>query len=729
MQKWMIFGGGGFLALLLGAIIGGLIGHFGFPVYEYGHLTRDADLGITQRIINEVDGDNIASYLKHLSAVPHVAGTKYDYEQALWVKDQLVSSGIDDVEIIKHKVLLSYPPNDNPNQVQITDPAGLTYNFSAQQPVLFSPEEGHPDINSNFLAYSAQGQVSGDVVYAYHGRPDDFKHLEDNGVNVTGKIVLARYGKIFRGNIVLEAEKRGASGVLLFSDPKDFSPRGRNQVYPNTVDLPEDGVQSGTLLLSDGDPLTPHYPSIDSAYFDDDSKMMRELPRIPAQPIGYKDAEYLLQKLGGKESPQEWKGDLTTDYKLGGTFVEAGTKLTMDIRTTREVKDTYTVIGTIPGSVEKDRYVLLGNHRDSWSLGSIDPSSGTACLLEIARVFGKLAQEGWRPRRTLKFCSWGAEEYGLIGSTEWVEQNRKILEKQAVAYINVDIAVEGNYTLYAKSVPMLYKTVIEATKKIPNPNPNEVTEGRTTIYDTWLKNSPSDGGRPKIYGLGSGSDFKAFIHNIGVPALDLRYTYEENIGSYPLYHTLYETYHLLSYLYDEGMAFMKSITQLWGEAARILADSLIIPFDVREYASYINKTFSEVESSYKNDLQAQDISLDNFRNAVAHFDQQATRFLDIEKSVDLQDPLAIRSLNDKLMLVERMFIDPLGVSDRADIVNHILFAPSIKDTYASVGFAGLTDLIEAAKESGAAEDWENVKKHLSVIVFMMQEAGNILTSI
>ncbi|XP_072030609.1 glutamate carboxypeptidase 2-like [Amphiura filiformis] len=308
-----------------------------------------------------------------------------------------------------------------------------------------------------------------DLVYANYARVEDFEYLEDNypEINLTGTIIIARYGKIFRGNKALHAQAAGAKGLILYSDPADYAVDGDISLYPDGWWLPETGAQRGNIWVSDakGDPLTPGFPANAYAYRKNDTDT--PLPKIPAHPIGYGDARRLLSEMKGPvvSEADGWKGNLNVTYRIGPGFTDPQRKAKMNIYTTREIRNTYDVIGYIRGDTEPDRYVILGNHRDAWVYGSTDPSSGTATLMEVARAFGEQVKSGWRPRRSILFTSWGSEEYGLLGSTEYVEEFQKILGERAVAYLNVDCAVVGNYTLRVKSTPLLYNAIYEAARQ------------------------------------------------------------------------------------------------------------------------------------------------------------------------------------------------------------------------------------------------------------------------
>ncbi|CAL4102285.1 unnamed protein product, partial [Meganyctiphanes norvegica] len=439
---------------------------------------------MVQQIINMVNADNIRENLRELSRKPHLAGSSRDNELAELFRDRLLEAGFDTADLVPYNVLLSRPNASNPNIIS------LHANSQEQWRSHYKEQELHADdYDEDFIhAFNAftpaalvETEAGTGVVYVNYGRVEDFEQLDKLGVNISGHIVMARYGKIFRGNKITHAERWGASGVILFSDPADVAGLGQDpkDVYPNTEFLPGTGMQRGGTIKRKGDPLIPGWPATDYAYRI--PKEEAELPKIPAQPIGYDDARVILEKLGGPAAPSEWVGGLKdVAYNLGPSWTQQynNWKLKLNTHNTNEVYRSYNVIGTIRGEVEPDRYVLIGNHRDAWGYGAIDPSSGTAHLLETARVLGQLKKEGWRPRRTIVFCSWGAEEYGLIGSYEWVEEHLHKLQERATAYINSDLCTEGP-VLTAKASPMLWNVLEEVVKKVPGVH----SDG--TLHDEW----------------------------------------------------------------------------------------------------------------------------------------------------------------------------------------------------------------------------------------------------
>ncbi|KAL3873956.1 hypothetical protein ACJMK2_037032 [Sinanodonta woodiana] len=699
-------------------------------------LIKDGDPAIGDELIRTINSENIEKYLRNLTEEPHLAGTPADEKQAKELRDFWQSVGLDHVTITPYRVLLSYPEEGDPNVVELLSSNGTVLYSSPLTEKIINPEENKTGVVPPFNAYSAPGNVTGDLVYVNYGRVDDYQYLQNNkSINVSGKVVIARYGKIFRGDKVHLAEKHGATGIIIFSDPADYTDLNNSRVYDEDWWLPGSGAQRGTVYIGDGDPLTPDYPAIETAYrfAENASDLEFYLPKIPAHPIGYDIARHIMESLDGTDVPESWKGGLNITYRFGGSGTN-NMKIRIKISTRNKEVTTYNTIGIIRGQVEPDRYVIIGNHRDAWVFGALDPSSGTAVMMEIARAMGEIKKtKNWRPRRSILFCSWGAEEYGLVGSTEWIEHYTKSLGARVVGYLNVDIAVQGNATLRALGTPLLFNITYEAAKRVPNPNDTEISLGRKTVYDTWMHYLPDENkDRPKIDLPGSGSDYAGFRDRLGVPIVDLRYTYDSkrfHISSYPLYHSVYETFYAVKNLIDQGFKYHRAIGQIWAEMARNLADTVIIPFNVSDYSRTLEELTQTLLQDYNKTLSDNGINTYLLEIAVQNFTTEVKEFQQNINIVNRNDPLAVRMINDQLMNLDRAFLDPAGLPGRR-LKRHILLAESSVDNYAGSSFPGLTDgLFEIDKATNKAERWEIVKHHYSVILFTIQSAASTLRDV
>ncbi|KAL2806925.1 N-acetylated-alpha-linked acidic dipeptidase 2 isoform 2 [Daubentonia madagascariensis] len=685
-------------------LVGFMVGWFIKPLKETATSARYHQ-SIRWKLVAEMKAENIKSFLRSFTRLPHLAGTEQNLLLAKKIQTQWKKFGLDSAELVHYDVLLSYPNETNANYISIVDEHGIEiFNTSYLEP-LPGGYENVTNIVPPYNAFSAQGMPEGDLVYVNYARTEDFFKLErEMNINCTGKIVIARYGKIFRGNKVKNAMLAGAIGIILYSDPADyFAPEV--QPYPKGWNLPGTAAQRGNVLNLNGagDPLTPGYPAKEYTFRLNIEEGVG-IPKIPVHPIGYNDAEILLRKVR------------------------------MHVHNTNKITRIYNVIGTIRGSVEPDRYVILGGHRDSWVFGAIDPTSGTAVLQEIAQSFGKLMSRGWRPRRTIIFASWDAEEFGLLGSTEWAEENAKPLQERSIAYINSDSSIEGNYTLRVDCTPLLYQLVYKLTKEISSPD--DGFEGKS-LYESWLEKDPSPENKnfPRINKLGSGSDFEAYFQRLGIASGRARYTKNkktDKYSSYPVYHTIYETFELVENFYDPTFKKQLSVAQLRGALVYELADSKIIPFNIKDYAKALQNYATSIHNlSKKHDQQLRDhgVSFDSLFSAVTNFSGAASDFHRRLTQVDLNNPIAVRIMNDQLMLLERAFIDPLGLPGRR-FYRHIIFAPSSHNKYAGESFPGIYDaMFDIENKADPHWAWTEVKKHISIAAFTIQAAAGTLKEV
>ncbi|XP_035752991.1 putative N-acetylated-alpha-linked acidic dipeptidase [Egretta garzetta] len=686
----------------------------------------------------EMKAENIKQFLYNFTQLPHLAGTKENLHLAQQVQAEWKEFGLDSVQLVHYDVLLSYPDDAKPNYISIIDEHGNEiFNTSLSEP----PPPGYEavrDVVPPYSAFSAQGMPEGELVYVNYGRTEDFFKLErEMGINCTGKIVIARYGKIFRGNKVKNAELAGAKGVILYSDPADYCAPGVAP-YPNGWNLPGGGAQRGNVLNLNGagDPLTPGYPAKEYTHRLDKASGVG-LPKIPVHPIGYHDAESLLRNMGGYAPPHSsWKGNLNVSYNVGPGFTTnySTRKVKMHIHSHNEITRIYNVIGTIRGAVEPDRYVILGGHRDSWVFGGIDPQSGAAVVHEIVRSFGKLKRKGWTPRRTVIFASWDAEEFGLLGSTEWAEENAKVLQARGVAYINADSSVEGNYTLRVDCTPLMYRLVYSLTKEIPSPD--EGFEGKS-LYESWYKKNPSREYKevPRINKLGSGNDFEVFFQRLGIASGRARYSKNWNVekySSYPVYHSVYETYEIVERFYDPTFKNHLTVAQVRGGLVFELANSVVLPFDCRDYASAVSN-YAEIiynlSRNHEDKLATYNVSFDTLFSAVKNFTEVAASFHERLQQIDIHNLIAVRSLNDQLMFLERAFIDPLGLPGRP-FYRHVIFAPSSHNKYAGESFPGIYDaMFDIESKADQHRAWEEVKRQISIAAFTVQAAAETLKEV
>ncbi|KAK5616575.1 Glutamate carboxypeptidase 2 [Crenichthys baileyi] len=688
-----------------------------------------------KEFMNEMQTDQIREHLRKFTRLPHLAGTEQNLKYAEQIMKEWQDFGLDSVEMVPYDILLSYPNKSQPNYISIVDHIGNeVFNTSLAEPV----PQGYEDISNivpPYSAYSPKGHPEGDLVYVNYGRTEDFIQLKrEMDIDVTGKIVIVRYGKIFRGNKVKNAMLAGAKGVIMFSDPADYWATGV-QPYPDGWNLPGGGVQRGNVLNLNGagDPLTPGYPAKEYTF-----RLNLEegvgLPKIPVHPIGFHDAIHLLKNMGGQIPPNNWKGALNVSYKTGPGFTEDfhSHKVRINIHSNNQVTRIYNVIGKIRGALEPDRYVILGGHRDAWVFGGIDPMSGAAVVHETVRSAGKLLRKGWRPRRTVIFASWDAEEFGLLGSTEWAEDNARLLQERAVAYINADSAIEGMYTLRVDCTPSMHTLVYDITKQITSPEEGE--EG-VSLYESWHKrdNWTNDRDAPRISKLGSGSDFEAYFIRLGIAAGRARYTKNkktERYSSYPVYHSVYETFEIVEKFYDPTFRRLRAVAQVRGGLIFLLADSQVLPLDATEYADSLRKyaqSIAHLAQTNTEQMEMYKVSFEPLFSAVENFTAAASDFHERLQTLNRKDPLQVRIMNDQLMYLERAFIDPLGLPGRP-FYRHVIFAPSSHNKYAGESFPGIYDALFDIENSADPEKaWQEVKRQISIAAFTVNAAAVTLT--
>ena len=494
------------------------------PAPTFGFVDAPAESAIEARFLAVPDPKLAEEHLTTLTKFPHMAGTIEDKATADYVAQKFREAGLD-TEIVEYKAWINYPLEI---KIDLTAPAGVEMHGPTREHVDSDAYQDDPRVVMPFNGMSPSGDVEADVIYANYGTPEDFEKLDKLNVDVHGKIVLVRYGQNFRGVKVFIAQERGAAGVIIYSDPADDGWR-RGDKYPDGPWRPDTGVQRGSvgfMFEFPGDPTTPGVASLASLPASQrlSPQQSAQMPKIPVTPISYRDAWPILQHLAGAPTPREWQGSLPFTYHVG----PGPARLKVHLKQEYQFHTLWDVTGRVKGSASPDQWVIAGNHRDAWAYGAVDPNSGTAAMLESVHGVGELLKSGWKPKRTLVFCSWDGEEEGLMGSTEWVEQHEAEL-RNAARYFNVDVAVSGP-KFGASAVPSLKQFVRDITKVVPSPKGG-------TVYDAWQKSAQPDApatqspteaigdsrrtpaaqakGDVPVGDLGSGSDYTAFLQHAG----------------------------------------------------------------------------------------------------------------------------------------------------------------------------------------------------------------------
>ncbi|GAQ83136.1 hypothetical protein KFL_001370060 [Klebsormidium nitens] len=663
--------------------------------------------GFHDSFIGLPSNDSAAAHLRELVKEPHISGSPEDLAAAHYVMQKFREYGIK-THMTSYDVLLSYPLKRELHMLAPVEFSPLLRE-SVKEEV---PQSRSPKEVDTFLAYSKSGDVTGDVVYANYGRTEDFDELALLGVNVSGAIVIARYGEIFRGDKVKNSADRGAIGCLIYSDPEEYAANMTEGAYPNAEWLPPAGVQRGSAYTGVGDPLTPTWPSTAGAERVPPSAYAHQLPAIPCLPLSWQDAVPILENLGGAPRPPTWHGALNlSSFALGRGPARVHLKLEMN----NSVATIHNVVGVIEGAAEPDRYVMLGNHRDAWVYGAADPNSGTAALLEVARGYGSLLAAGWRPRRTILLLNWDAEEYGLIGSTEWVEDNADMLRHRGVAYFNVDSAVmRGGF--FAAASPQLDDLVRDVTKVVPEPD-----HPGKTIFDVW------NGTEIQRLG-GGGTDFAAMLQHVGVAATD------SGMGQdYAVYHSVYDNYDWMTRFGDPGFHKHVACAQFWGLLGLNVADADVLPFDFRSYASELEKYGGQVDEALSENGAPPSVSSAPIYNAVALFQRTADSVHSTPEALsgDLSrlGPGAgqrQRVLNDRLMLTERAFLEGEGLRGRP-WYKHLVYGPPRDNNYGTLAFPGIQDAVADAKKAGGTdESWAVVQHEIYRVARAIVRASKVL---
>ncbi len=646
--------------------------------------------------------------LKSLTAQPHMAATPEDHRTANYVAKRFRAAGLE-TEIVPYRVLLNWP---KVVRVEAYDPAGhLLMTGPTREHVHGDPYQNNPHVVMPFNGSSGSGDVTAEVVYANYGRLQDFNKLADLHIDLHGKIVICRYGSNFRGVKVYLAEQRGAVGVLLYSDPRDDG-YYKGDPWPLGPWRPATGVQRGSvqyLFKYPGDPETPGVASTLNLPVSNRVSPYGSQPHIISIPLSYHDAAPILEALRGPGVPQGWQGALPFRYHVG----PGGVRVHLVSRQDYQRRIIWDVIGTVPGTQYPNDWVIVGNHRDAWVYGAVDPSSGTAALLEAAHGIGALLRSGWRPKRTILFCSWDAEEEGLIGSTEWVEQHAKALD-HAVAYFNVDVAVSGP-DFSASAVPSLKGFIRGIASSVSSPLGG-------TVYQQWRNSQihrneqktpnipPAGADQIRVGGLGSGSDFTPFLQHVGVPSTDIG-----SEGPYGVYHSVFDNFAWYTQNADPHFLYLQEMARILGLEALRMADADVLPYD---YAAYAHEIGAYIEAAKSKATQAGLKSL-NFAPAAAAAARMATagekvRDREMAASGDLV------GLNQALRRTEEAFISPAGLPGRP-WYRHVIYAPGEFTGYSAVDIPGVNEAIDAKNASLAAQQ-------LDVLTQSLDRATNALDS-
>jgi N-acetylated-alpha-linked acidic dipeptidase len=712
------------------------------PITGFSAKAAQEQAALEAKFDAQLSAQRIGQYIKDMSARPHHVGSPGGEAVAQYLLSKFKSFGLD-ARIETYQVLF---PTPKTRILEMTGPT--TYKAILKEPALkedatSAQTKEQLDI---YNCWSADGDVSGELVYVNFGLPEDYEKLASMGIDVKGKIVIVRYGRSWRGIKPKVAQEHGAVGCIIYSDPKEDG-YYQGDVYPKGAWKNEYGAQRGSVMdmvIYPGDPLTPNVGATADA-----KRLKREeatnLLKIPVLPIGYKDALPLLSALEGPVVPEEWRGALPITYHAGPGKAKVHLKLEFDW----QIRPAHNVIAMVKGSQYPDQWVIRGNHHDAWVNGADDPISGMAALLEEANAVGELMKTGWRPKRTMVFCGWDAEEPGLMGSTEWVEDHVKELQEKTVVYINSDgnsrgflgaggsHALETFVTEVARDVedPQTKVSVLERKKAQEAARASSIAAKKAALSSKGLK----------LGALGSGSDYSPFFQHLGIPSLNIGYGGEGEGGSY---HSIYDSYDHYARFKDPGFAYCHALAKTTGRAALRMANAEIVPFDFRSLQKTIQGYAGEVmaltdqlreTTAVENQLIAEKkyvLAADPTEVYHAPTAKEPVPYLDfsslqnaltaLEKAANSNATAIAKQqgsagLNQALYKAEQVLLSPNGLPRRA-WYRHTIYAPGFYTGYGVKTLPGIREAIEQ-------REWKEAQEQIKITAAAIQDLANYLAAI
>ncbi|MDA3630706.1 M28 family peptidase [Saccharopolyspora sp. WRP15-2] len=644
------------------------------------------DLRLWERALQqEVSADSAAKLSEEMSTYPGMVGTPGSARRAQYSMDKLTEWGLKP-RMESYDVYSSSPKN-----ISVTMTGPERRELEVKEPP-FPWQENFDDVVVGYNAYSPPGDVTSDVVYANYGLPGDYAKLAEMGVDVRGKIVLVRYGQSFRGVKSKVAEEHGAAGVIIYSDPADdgFT---KGPVYPDGPWRNADGIQRGSvqyIFQYPGDPLTPGEPSTPDAQRLDPSEA-ENMTTVPTTPISYGQAQHLLAALQGPVAPEEWQGGLDMQYRVGPGPTEVNLDLDIDYGQA-PVND---VIVEIPGAKHPEQKVVLGAHFDSWTYGTKDDVAGWTTVMEAARAMSEMQKRGWQPDRTIVLAGWDGEEYGLLGSTEWVEQHRADLLDNAVVYLNMDGA-GGGRNFSASSVPALDGVLTDIAKDVSDPE-------HGTLYRNWQQASGQQNPVPER--LGSGSDYTAFLDHLGIASADFGTSTPSGE-----YHSAYDDLHMMREFLDPGYRYHEVSAAYAGTFALRMAGSAVAPMVYSDYATAVDGHLRDLDGKQAG-RQVVDLS-----PAYAAAQEWKAAAKQLEGHARSATGDRAEAINEALIAQERALTRQEGLPGR-DWFKHMIYAPGLYTGYAVQPLSAIDDAI-------AAGDAATAGKYRDLLVDSLREAAD-----
>ncbi len=714
----------------------------------FAPVSAAKELELERKFDSNLNADDLRSWLKRLSARPHNIGTAYNKENADFILSLFKSWGFD-AQLERFEVLFPTPKS---RLVEMTAPEKFTLRLSEPEVPGDSTSGQQSEQLPSYNAYSIDGDVTAPLVYVNYGIPADYEELEKRGIDVKGKIVIARYGGSWRGIKPKVAAEHGAVGCIIFSDPRNDG-FYQGDVYPKGAWRNENGVQRGSVMdmpLYPGDPLTKNVGAVAGAKRID-RKDAETLTKIPVLPISYSDALPLLRNLDGAVVPDAWRGALPVTYHFGGKTPTVHMRLQFDWKMT----PIYDVIAKMKGSEFPDEWVIRGNHRDAWVNGASDPLSGQVSMLEEAKSLGQLVRSGSRPKRTIVYAAWDGEEEGLLGSTEWCELHAAELQEKAVGYINSDsngrgfLGIGGSHTLE--------KFIDQVGRDIPDPETNlsvlERARNQAAVNGSpTAKREAMERPDMRISALGSGSDFTPFLQHLGISSLNIGFGGEDGGGSY---HSVYDSFDNFVRFIDPGFQYGIALSKVGGHATLRLANADSLPFEFTNFAETVSGYATEVsrladsmreDTASTNQLissgmwrSVQDptethivpkekavvpyINFAPLQNAVAALSLSAKRYQKAAAGRELNGRQRV-SLDQILFRAERALTRNEGLP-RRDWFRHQIYAPGFYTGYGVKTLPGIREAIEQRNWTEAASQVDVAAQTLNAYADEIDKAARI----
>jgi N-acetylated-alpha-linked acidic dipeptidase len=679
------------------------------PIPGFAPQSAVAQRTLEAEVVRHPRADSARTHSRALSVETHVAGTPAQLRTRDYVLERMQAMGLQ-TEVRSYSVFMPHATS-----VRLWRTAPTEKELALREPAVEGDSTSstwqYPTVNG----YSAAGEAEGEIVYVNYGLIEDYARLDSLGVSVRGRIAVARYGRSFRGIKAREAERHGAVALLIYSDPQNDG-YVRGDVYPEGPMRNWDGVQRGSVFNGAGDPATPGYASTPTASRLSIDRM--DLPRIPVVPLSYANASELLAGVRGRDVPVGWQGGLPFHYHVGPGPVRARVSVTDD-RTTAGTKEIHDTFGIVVGSELPDELVIIGAHRDAWGPGASDNVSGTASVLEAARTVADAVRAGHRPRRTIVFATWDAEEWGLLGSTEYVEDDSLRLLRGAVAYLNQDSAAEGA-RFGAGGSPSLRALLRDVARQVPDPG------GAANVFAAWQRTSAVvDTTSPPMVDPGGGSDFAGFYNHLGIPIVDWGFG-----GESGMYHSQYDDFAWMSRFGDTSFAYHATASAIGAAMVLRLANADIVPYDYVEFARTMQRYVPAIERQIAN--RGWTASTSALRSAIARMEREAASFAAARDSALAQTLTprrrrAANTANGALREVERALTRPMGLRTRPWYRN-LIYAADENNGYANMPLPSVNEAIRDDDEGLAARELADLAQRFDAATRALVHARTALTA-